>query len=104
MVTFEKINLNHSHYFFNDIENIDRNLLSINKECIKNTDDVIYKIKNITMESINNQSIDREVPLCFSFSNVDAYIIEENENKYLIFALTENNKSVRAIQNTLGLN
>ena len=29
-----------------------------------------------------------------SFSDVDAYIIEENENKYLIFALTENNKEV----------
>ena len=46
------------------------------------------------MQSINNQNIDREVPLSLSFSNVDAYIIEENENKYLIFALTENNKEV----------
>ena len=46
------------------------------------------------MQSINNQNIDREVPRSLSFSNVDAYIIEENENKYLIFALTENNKEV----------
>ena len=46
------------------------------------------------MQSINNQNIDREVSLSLSFSNVDAYIIEENENKYLIFALTENNKEV----------
>ena len=46
------------------------------------------------MQSINNQNIDSEVPLCLSFSYVDAYIIEENGNKYLIFALTENNKKV----------
>ena len=36
----------------------------------------------------------KKVPLCLIFSDVDAYIIEENENKYLIFALAENNKDV----------
>ena len=92
-MTFEKINLNHS-YFFNDIENIDPNLLSIDKKCMKNTDVVIYEIKYIMMQSINNQNVDRETPLCLSFSNVDAYIVEENENKCLIFILTENNKKV----------
>ena len=46
------------------------------------------------MQSINNQNIDREILLCLSFSNVDAYVIEESENKCLIFALTENNKKV----------
>ena len=28
---FEKINLNHTYYFFDDIKNADPNLLSINK-------------------------------------------------------------------------
>ena len=60
----------------------------------KNTGIIIHEIKDIMMQSINNQNIDNEVPLCFSFSNVDAYIIEESENKYLILALTENNKEV----------
>ena len=46
------------------------------------------------MQSINNQNIDKDVPLCLSFSDVDAYIIEQNESKYLVFALTENNKEV----------
>ena len=46
------------------------------------------------MQNINNQNIDNELPLCLSFSSVDAYIIEENENKYLIFALTEKNKKM----------
>ena len=54
------------------------------------------------MQSINNQNIDKKVPLCLSFSDVDAYIIEENENKYLVLALTENNKEVfRCLQKTM---
>ena len=46
------------------------------------------------MQSINNQNIDKEVPLCLSLSDVYAYIIEENENKNLVLALVENNKEV----------
>ena len=94
MITFKKVNLNHTYYFFDDIENIDLNLLSISKKCMKNTDAFVYENEYITIQSINNQNIDKEVPLCLSFSDVDAYFIEENENKYLIFALTENNKEV----------
>ena len=88
------IALNHSYYSFNDIENIDPNLLSIDKKCMKNTDVVMYEIKYIMMQSVNSQNIDREIPLCLSFNNVDVYIIEENEDKYLILTLTENNKKV----------
>ena len=91
MINFEKVNLNHTYYFFDDI---DLNLLSINKKCMKTTDAFVYKIKYITMQSINNQNIDKKIPLCLSFSDVDAYIIGENENKYLIFALAQNNKEV----------
>ena len=90
MITFEKINLNHSYYFFDDIKNIDLNLLTISKKCMKNTDAVIYEFKYITMQSINNHNIDKEILPFLSFSDEDAYIIKENENKYLIFALTEN--------------
>ena len=76
-----------------NIEDFDPNLLSIDKIAYKNTDAVAYSIKCIMMGSINNQNIDSENPLCLIFNNVDAYIIEEiNENKYLIFALTKNNK------------
>ena len=46
------------------------------------------------MKSINNQNNDRGTPFSLSFSDVDACIIEENENKYLIFALTQDNKEV----------
>ena len=79
-----------------NIKNFDPNLLSINKISYKNTDAVVYNIKYIMMESINNQNIDSENPLCFVFSEVDAYIIKESGNKYLIFSLTKNNKKVLA--------
>ena len=48
-IIFEKINLNHSYYFFKEIKNIDTNLLNINKTCAKSTDPVIYEIKYIMM-------------------------------------------------------
>ena len=54
----------------------------------------LCKVLIIIMQSINNQTIDREVPLCLSFINVDTDIIEESGNKFLILALTENNKEV----------
>ena len=41
------------------------------------------------MENINNQNIATENPHCLSFSDVDAYILEESKNKHLIFALTK---------------
>ena len=65
-----------------------------NKKCIKNTNTVSYEIKYITTQSINNQNIDGKVSLCLRFTDVDVYFIEENENKYLVFALRENNKEV----------
>ena len=47
---FKKFNLNHAIIFFDDIKNIDLNLLTVNKKCIKNTNTVSYEIKYITMQ------------------------------------------------------
>ena len=94
MITFEKINLKSSYCLFNDIKRVDLNLLSINKKCIKNTDVAIHEIKYIITQNIDNQYIDHELPLCLSLSDVNACIIEESENKYLVFALTENNRKM----------
>ena len=63
MISFKKINSNRFYYFFSDIKKVDPNLLSINKTSYKNTDVVIYNIKYIMMESINNQNIKSENPL-----------------------------------------
>ena len=65
------------NYFFNDIKDIDPNLLSINKILHKNAGIIIHEIKYIIMQSINNQNIDREVPVCLSFSNVDMHTLLE---------------------------
>ena len=68
-----------------NIKSFNPNLVSIGNISYKNTDAVVYNIKYIMMGSINNQNIDSENPLCLSFSDVDPYIIEENNvNKYLI--------------------
>ena len=85
-----------------NIRNFIPNLLSINKVSSKNIDAVVYSIKYILMESINNQNIDSEDPFCLIFSDDDVYIIEENnENKYLVFALRKNNKKVLGIYRKL---
>ena len=74
-------------------KNFNPNLLSINKIYYKNTNAFVYNIKCIMMESIRNQNIDSKNSFRLTFSDVDAYIIEEgNENKYLVFALTKNKK------------
>ena len=78
MVTSDRINLKPSYCFFNDIKHIDLNLLCVNKKGIKNTDVAAHEIKYIITQNIDNQNIDTELPLCLSFRNVDAYIIEEN--------------------------
>ena len=83
MTSFKKISLKPSHCVFNYIKHIDLNLLSINKKRIKNTDVVPNEIKYITTQNTDNQNINNELPLCISFSDVRAYIIEENKDKSL---------------------
>ena len=54
---------------------------------------LLFMKSNIPLrKNIINQTIENELPLCLSFNDVNAYIIEENENKYLIIALTKNNR------------
>ena len=80
------------HYFFNtmtNIKNFDPSLLSIDKISFKSTDSIIYHIDYITMKSLDNEN-----SLYLTFNNVDGYIEESNEDKYLIFASTDKNKGV----------
>ena len=86
-----------------NIKSVDPNLLSIDKIPYRNIDVVVYIIKYIIMESIDNKNIDSENILCLSFNDVDAYIVAESGNKYLIFALTKNNKNVFEIYKNFGM-
>ena len=54
------------------------------------------------MQIITNQNIDRRVSLYLRLSDVDPYFIEGNENKYLVFALIENNKKVLQLYKKLS--
>ena len=61
--------------------------MSIDQISFKSTDFVIYHIEYFTIKSLDNKNF-----LYLIFNNVDAYIKENNEDKYLIFALTYKNK------------
>ena len=89
---------NRPYYFFNDMINIksfDPKLLEINKLSCKSANISIYHIEYMKMKSLDHVNIDSENPLYLIFNNVDGYIIEgSNEDKYLIFASTNQNKKV----------
>ena len=93
MITFKQINIERCPYcLFNDminIKNSDSNLLNIDKISIKSTGAVIHSIKYITMKSLDHVNIDSENSLCLIFDNIDGYIEESSESKYLFFASTD---------------
>ena len=83
MRNIRQVNIENSpYYFFNDIINIkkfDSNLLDIRKLSSETTDEIIYNIKNYNMESLNTEDLSY-----FIFNNIDGYIEESSEDKYLI--------------------
>ena len=91
MKTLKQVNIkNRQHYFFNtmtNIKNFDPSLLSIDQISFKGTDFVTYHIEYITIKILDNKN-----SLYLIFNNIDAYIEERNESKYLIFASTNKNK------------
>ena len=90
MKTIEGINIkNRPYYFFNsmtNIKNFDPNLLNINKTSFeKNTNCVIYETEYF-------KSFDSKNSLYLIFNNVDAYIKDDNETKYLLLPFTDKNR------------
>ena len=71
-----------------NIKNFDPNLFSVGQLLFKKSADcVIYYIEYL-------KNLGKENSLCLAFNDVDTYIEENNENKYLIFAFTDKNKEV----------
>ena len=68
-----------------NIKNFDPNLLSIDQISFKSTDCAIYDNEYFKISNSKNS-------LDLVFDNEDAYIEENNEDKYFIFALTDKNK------------
>ena len=82
-----------------DIKNFNSNLLKIDKKLYKNFD--IYYIGYITMKDhVNIHSVN---PLYLIIGEVDEYIEENNEYRYLIFASTDKKqRNIDKIHRTLG--
>ena len=90
MKTIRQINnKNRQGHFFSNMTNIrdfDPNLLDIDMITFKSNDLIIYHVKYINnLESSNSLYLD--------FNNLDAYIGENGEDKYLVIAITHNNGS-----------
>ena len=89
MKTIRQINIeNRQGYFFNDMTNIndfDPSLLNIDEVLFESNKLIMHNIKYIkNLNSLNT--------LYLVFNNLDAYIENGGENRYLIFASREKNK------------
>ena len=70
-----------------NINDFDPNLLNIDEVLFKSNELIMYDIKYIkNLNSLNT--------LYLVFNNLDAYIEKSGENRYLIFASTEKNKTM----------
>ena len=97
MRNIKQINIkNRTYDFFNDMINIktlDPSLIKIDNKSYKNVG--IYNTGYITIKKISDyENIISVNPLYLIIDEVDGYIEENNENKYLTFASTDKNKKV----------
>ena len=84
-----------------NIKEFESSQLKIDKKSYQNIG--IYYIGYITIKSISDyENIDSVNPLYLIIAEADGYIEENNGNKYLTFASTDKNKSVRKIYKALG--
>ena len=88
METIKQTNIkNRTYCFYNDIidiETFDSNMLKLDKKSYKNLD--IYNIGYVTIKKIGyGYDINSVNPLYLRINNVNGYIEEINEDKYLVF-------------------
>ena len=87
---------NRTYYFYNDIidlKKIESNLLKIDKKSYKNIG--IYNTGYVTVKKVNDcENIYSVNPLNILVNHASGYIEEENENKYLVFDSTNENKEL----------
>ena len=87
---------NRTYYFYNDIidiETFDSNMLKLDKKSYKNLD--IYNIGYVTIKKIGHgYDVNSVNPLYLRIDNASGYIEEINEDKYLVFDDTDENKEL----------
>ena len=97
MGTVKQINIkNRTYYFYNDIidpQNFKPNLLKMDKNSYNNTG--IHNVGYITIKKIYHcENINSVNPLYLRITHANRYIGEINENKYLIFDSTDENREL----------
>ena len=97
MGSIKEINIkNRTYYFYNDIIDIktfDSNNLKLDKKTYKDLD--IYNIGYVTIKKIGyGYDINSVNPLYLRIDNANGYIEEINEDKYLVFDVTYENKKL----------
>ena len=97
MGDIKQINIKYrTYYFFNDMINIkdfDSSLLKIDNTSFKNIG--MYNVGYITIKKIDDyENIHGVNPLYLIICKVIGHIKENNENKYLIFYFSNENKEV----------
>ena len=97
MGSTKQINIkNQTYYFYDDIidiETFDSNMLKLDKKSYKDLD--IYNIGYVTVEKIGQgYDINSVNSLYLRIGNANGYIEKTNEDKYLVFDITDKNKKL----------
>ena len=97
MGRIKEINIkNRTYYFYNDINDIktfDSNMWNLDKKSYKNLD--IYNTGYVANKKVGyGYDINSVNPLYLRINNVNGYIEEINEDKYLVFDDTYENKKL----------
>ena len=97
MGSTEEINIKGRTYYFNndiiDLKTFDSNNIKVDKKTYKDLD--IYNIGYVTTKKIGDcYDVNSVNPLYLHIDNVSGYIKEINEDKYLIFDSTGENKKL----------
>ena len=97
METIKQVNIkNRTYYFYNDIIDIkpfDSNMLKLDKKSYKNLD--VYNVGYVSVKKIGSgYDVNCVNPLYLRIDNANGYIEEINEDKYLFFDDTYENKEL----------
>ena len=70
-----------------NMKNLDTNLLGIDQMTFTSTDSIVYEIEYFkNLDDVNS--------LYLVFNGVDAYFERIDENKYLVFAITDKDREI----------
>ena len=101
MGSTKQINIKHqTYYFYNDIidsETFDSNMLKLDNKSYKDLD--IYNIGYVTVKKIGQgYDINSVNALYLRIGNANGYIEKTNEDKYLVFDVTDKNKNKKLLE------